>query len=188
MVEGAPTLECTKNDEDVMVEDERREARRLLFKRIRRNKTQGIITNFCKSKSSVGGNDSTTPGGGVMNGGKVVEQTLRKTTGTSKSRSKTKGTKLKRVGNGKAKKMGPKSSSGKEPEQAKPDSSQTGILDFFGRGASPVEIGNPMGIKSLIQIPAGMKCKSSVLLRPLSKKLEFMTRDCFLEIKRSETG
>ena len=102
--------------------------------------------------------------------------------------SKTKGTKSKGVGNTKAKKMGAKSSSRKMPGQLETVSSQPGILEYFGKGASLVEVGIPTGIETLLQKPAGKEWNSSVLFRPVIKKEVFMTRDFALEIKLSETG
>ena len=124
----------------------------------------------------------------MKDGGKKAKQKLRKTTGPTKNKSKTKGTKPNGVGSGNARKMGPKSSSGKEPARAGSVSSQTGILNFFGKGTSLVEVGIPKGIGTRIQIPAGKEWNSSVVYRPLSKETKFMTRDLTLEIKISETG
>ena len=115
--------------------------------------------------------------------GKKVDQRLRKTTKPRKTKSKTNGTKWKGAGNGTARIMGAKSSSGKGPRKTGSDSMQLGIKQFFGKGTSSVEAGTPRGLRKSLQIPAAKEWKSSVMLRP-SIEL-FMTRD--LPIK-SETG
>ena len=109
-------------------------------------------------------------GGGEVVDGKKVERRLRKSTVTSWSKSKTRETKFKKAKAGRTKKMGPKLFSGKEPGQVEPVSSQSGILRYFSTKTSPEEVGNPMGFRTPLQIPAEKKNFSSVLLRPISKK------------------
>ena len=112
-----------------------------------------------------------------------MDQILRKTTKPRKTKSKTNGTKWKGAGNGTARIMGAKSSSGKGPRKTGSDSMQLGIKQFFGEGASSVEAGTPRGLRKPLQIPAAKEWNSSVMLRP-SIEL-FMTRDLLI---KSETG
>ena len=188
MVEGDESHNNTENDDNGTVEDPRKEARRLLFERIRRNKTQGIITGFSFTKSIVGGKDLVMPGGGkvMMENGKKETQTTKKTTGPRKKLSKTKGIKTKGVGTTKAKKVGAKSSSKKMQGQFETVSSQPGIMEYFGGEQASWKLEFPRELKTLLQKPDAKEDNSSVSFRPFEKP-EFMTRET-LEIKISETG
>ena len=91
-------------------------------------------------------------GGGDENE-RTVEPRRKESFVSNKYGSKTWGKKKKALAKN-CKKTGAKSKLGKEPGQAKPDSSQLGIEKFFKLLERPEEIRIPIGIETSLQIPA----------------------------------